>query len=62
MDEEVERVIQLIKQVHRSAPSLRVGQLIVNALVNGESVYYVEDSALGDALASYSKSLRERTE
>jgi hypothetical protein len=56
----IEPILGLIREIWYRYPSLRLTQLIMNALEMNSDPYYVEDSKLEKALKDLKKSLEEK--
>ena len=61
-NKEIERVILQVKHIWRTNPSLRLGQLLVNAAGEAEresDIFYIEDDDLLKYLRHYNEKHKE---
>lgn len=54
-DKEIRDLCSLIQSVWQAHPTLRLGQLITNAIEVGDGVFYIEDKNLRHQLMEYWK-------
>lgn len=55
-DENLEKIFELVKEVKRNYPDLKIGQILYNAAnleVNPDKLFYLKDEELINALQNY---------